>query len=56
MPTDVLSEVWNGTLREHFLLVFNNGDENGTPGNGDNGGDETDLPDASGGWRLIDAA
>jgi hypothetical protein len=38
-----------------WLLVFNNGDDNGTPTNGDGNGEETELPDASGGWRLIDA-
>jgi hypothetical protein len=39
-----------------WLLVFNNGDNNGDNGgtNG-NGDEETELPDASGGWRLIDA-
>jgi hypothetical protein len=37
-----------------WLLVFNNNGDNGTPANGDNGGDETVLPDASGGWRLIE--
>lgn len=35
-----------------WLLVFNNPD-NGTPTDGTNG-DETELPDASGGWRLVD--
>ncbi|HEX6128484.1 MAG TPA: hypothetical protein VF071_05610 [Candidatus Limnocylindria bacterium] len=39
-----------------WLLVFNNGDDNGAPANGDNGGEETDVPDASGGWRLVDVA
>lgn len=38
-----------------WLLVFNNNGDNGAPVDGDNGGDEeTDLPDASGGWRLVD--
>jgi hypothetical protein len=39
-----------------WLLVFNNDDNGGTPTNGDTDGEESDLPDASGGWRLIDAA
>lgn len=38
-----------------WLLVFNNNDDDGTPTDGDNGA-ETELPDASGGWRLIDVA
>jgi hypothetical protein len=36
-----------------WLLVFNNPD-NGAPADGDTNGDETELPDASGGWRLVD--
>lgn len=35
-----------------WLLVFNNPDS-GTPTDGTNG-EETELPDASGGWRLVD--
>lgn len=39
-----------------WLLVFNNNNgDGGTPTNGDDG-EESDLPDASGGWRLIDVA
>jgi hypothetical protein len=37
-----------------WLLVFNNPDD-GAPADGDNGGEETELPDASGGYRLVDA-
>lgn len=36
-----------------WLLVFNNPDS-GTPDDGGTNGDETELPDASGGWRLVD--
>jgi len=39
-----------------WLLVFNNNGDNGAPTNGDTDGDETELPDASGGWRLVDVA
>jgi hypothetical protein len=36
-----------------WLLVFNNPD-NGEPADGNGDGEETELPDASGGWRLVD--
>ncbi len=39
-----------------WLLVFNRPADEGTPVNGDTDTEETELPDASGGWRLIDAA
>lgn len=42
-----------------WLLVFNNGEDDGAPANGDNGdngGEESDVPDASGGWRLVEVA
>ncbi len=39
-----------------WLLVFNNNEDGGTPVDGDTDGEETELPDASAGWRLIDAA
>lgn len=39
-----------------WLLVFNNDGNDGTNGNGTDNGDETELPDASGGWRLVDVA
>lgn len=39
-----------------WLLVFNQpADDGGTPVDG-NGTDESEVPDASGGWRLIDVA
>ena len=39
-----------------WLLVFNNNGDNGAPADGNGNGDETELPDASGGWRLVDVA
>jgi hypothetical protein len=38
-----------------WLLVFNNPD-NGEPADGNGDGEETELPDASGGWRLVEVA
>lgn len=37
-----------------WLLVFNNNGDDGAPSDGNGDGEETDLPDASGGWRLVD--
>ena len=39
-----------------WLLVFNNPDDDGDNGGTNGNGDETELPDASGGWRLVDVA
>ena len=37
-----------------WLLVFNNNGDDGEPVDGNGDGEETELPDASGGWRLVD--
>jgi hypothetical protein len=38
-----------------WLLVFNRPADDGTPTDGTNG-EETEIPDASAGWRLVDVA